>query len=86
MPGTIDNNRKGVIRRRRLRAKCFKAYGIRNSRGFLRWTVPISPEALRSGFAARSSALVPHVLLLADNSRQCLLACSQGTTFSCSLV
>ena len=45
----------------------------------------MSAESLRSGFAACSSALVPHVLLLADNSQKCLLACSQGTTFNCPL-
>ena len=42
-----------------------------------RWQVPLSLEALRCGFAARCSALIPQVLLLADEGRQCLIAYDQ---------
>eukprot|EP00435_Cladocopium_sp_Y103_P011671 s2674_g3.t1 len=41
------------------------------------WQVPLSLEALRCGFAARCSALIPQVLLLADEGRQCLIAYDQ---------
>lgn len=56
-----------------------------------RWNVPLSLDALRHGFAARSSALVPQVLLLADEGRQMLVAYDQrqpinSGVVSCSLV
>lgn len=55
------------------------------------WNVPLSLDALRHGFAARSSALVPQVLLLADEGRQMLVAYDQrqpinSGVVSCSLV
>eukprot|EP00434_Breviolum_minutum_P026132 symbB.v1.2.023106.t1/scaffold2093.1/size89838/3 len=39
--------------------------------------VPMSLDALRCGFAAKSSTLIPQVLLLADEGRQCLIAYDQ---------
>jgi len=41
------------------------------------WHVPLSSEALRCGFATKSSALIPQVLLMADEGRQCLIAYDQ---------
>ena len=42
-----------------------------------RCQVPMSLDALRCGFAAKSSTLIPQVLLLADEGRQCLIAYDQ---------